>query len=52
MQQLSPGEEEALSDWMLLLASWGWPVRVEQLCGMACELLQAKGDTKDLEFTE
>ena len=42
MQRLSPGEEEALASWMLLLASWGWPVRVEQLRGMACELLQAK----------
>ena len=48
MQRLSPGEEEALASWMLLLASWGWPVRVEQLRGMACELLQAKGDTKEL----
>jgi DDE superfamily endonuclease. len=41
-------EEEALADWMLLLASWGWPVKVEQLRGMACELLQAKDDTKEL----
>ncbi len=35
---------------MLLLASWGWPVRVEQLRGMACELLQIKDDTKELEI--
>ena len=39
MQQLSPGEEQALADWMLLLARWGWPVKVEQLHGMAIELL-------------
>ena len=50
MQRLSSGEEEALADWMLLLASWGWPVKVEQLHGMACELLQAKDDTKELEI--
>ena len=50
MQQLSSDEEEALADWMLLLASWGWPVKVEQLRGMACELLQAKDDTKELEI--
>ena len=50
MQRLSPGEEEALADWMLLLASWGWLVKVEQLCGMACKLLQAKDDTKELEI--
>jgi hypothetical protein len=48
MQRLSPGEEEALVDWILLLASWGWPARVEQLRGMTCELLQAKGDIKEL----
>ena len=48
MQRLSPREEEALAEWMLLLASWGWPVKVEQLRGMACELLQAKDDTKEL----
>jgi len=48
MQQLSPGEEEALVSWILLLASWGWPVKIEQLCGMASELLQARDDTKEL----
>ena len=50
MQRLSPREEEALAEWMLLLASWGWPVKVEQLRGMACELLQIKDDTKELEI--
>jgi hypothetical protein len=48
MQQLSVGEEDALRDWMLELASWGWPVRVEQLRRMATELLHEKGDTKEL----
>jgi hypothetical protein len=48
MQRLSVGEEDALRDWMLELASWGWPVQVEQLRGMALELLQEKGNTKEL----
>jgi hypothetical protein len=26
MQQLTVGEEDALRDWILELASWGWPV--------------------------
>ena len=48
MQRLSPEEEEALISWILLLASWGWPVKIEQLCDMASELLQARDDTKEL----
>ena len=47
MQRLSPREEEALAEWMLLLASWGWPVKVEQLHDMACELLQVKNNIKE-----
>jgi hypothetical protein len=47
-QRLSPSEEDALRDWMLELASWNWPVRPEQLRGMATELLLEKGDTKEL----
>ena len=47
MQRLSPGEEKALVDWMLLLASWGWPMKVEQLRGMTTELLQVKEDIKE-----
>ena len=47
-QQLSPGEEDALRDWMLELASWNWPVRPEQLRGIATKLLLKKGDTKEL----
>jgi hypothetical protein len=47
-QWLSVGEGDALRDWMLELASWGWPVRVEQLRSMATELLVEKGDTKEL----
>jgi len=30
------------------LASWGWPVRLEQLRSIAIELLLEKGDTKEL----
>jgi hypothetical protein len=48
MQRLSAAEEDALQDWMLELASWGWPVRPEQLRGMATELLLEKGDTNEL----
>jgi len=48
MQRLSVGEEEALQDWLLHLASWGWLLRIDQLRGMAMELLQCKGDTKEL----
>ena len=29
MQRLSLGEEEALASWILLLASWGWLVKIE-----------------------
>jgi hypothetical protein len=48
MQRLTAGEEDALQDWMLELASWGWPVRPEQLRGMATELLHDKGDLEEL----
>jgi len=48
MQRLSPVEEEVLRDWILKLASWGWPPRIDQLRGMAAELLKAKSDTKEL----
>jgi hypothetical protein len=44
MQQLSPGEEEALRDWML--AAWGWPVYIWQLHAIASALLLRKGDTE------
>ncbi len=50
MQQLSSGEEQALADWMLLLAHWGWSVKIELLCDMAIELLQAKNDMQELEI--
>ena len=48
MQRLSPGEEEALRDWIIQLAVWGWPVQVWQLHAMASSLLIGKGDTKPL----
>ena len=50
MQWLSSDEEEVLADWMLLLTSWSWLVKIEQLCDMTCELLWAKDDTKELEI--
>ena len=50
MQQLSSDEEEVLADWMPLLTSWDWPVKIEQLCDMICELLQTKNDIKELEI--
>jgi len=48
MQRLSVAEEEAIRDWLLELASWGWPLRIEQLRVMAIELLIGKNDTSDL----
>ena len=48
MQRLSPREEEALRDWIIQLAVWGWPVQVWQLHAMASSLLLRKGDTKPL----
>ncbi len=50
MQRLSMDEEDAIPDWMLELTSWGWPVRVEKLRGMALELLKENGDTKKLRI--
>jgi hypothetical protein len=48
IQRLSAGEEESLVDWIKQLGVWGWPPRVLQLRKMAVELLQAKGDYKEL----
>jgi len=48
MQRLTIAEEEAIRDWLLDLAGWGWPLRVERLRAMAIELLADKGDMKDL----
>ena len=39
MQLLSLEEEEALRDWCIQLAKWGWPPRICQLRAMATELL-------------
>jgi hypothetical protein len=50
MQRLTVGKEDALRDWILELASWGWPVRLEQLRGIVTELLLKKGDTKELSI--
>jgi hypothetical protein len=48
MQRLTVAEEEAIRDWLLSMASWGWPIRVDRLRKMAVELLKDKGDTTDL----
>src|ERR1700730_6659090 len=48
MQRLSVPEEKAIRNWLLELASWNWPLRIERLRAMATELLVAKGDTADL----
>jgi len=42
------GEEEALKDWCIQLAKWGWPPRICQLRTMAYGLLQAKNDRREL----
>ena len=38
-RRLCVREEEALKDWCIQLAKWGWPPRVCQLQTMATELL-------------
>jgi hypothetical protein len=48
MQRLSVSEEKAIRNWLLELASWNWPIRIERLRAMATELLVAKGDMEDL----
>lgn len=48
MQRLTVLEEKAIRNWLLDLASWNWPLRIERLRAMATELLVAKGDTADL----
>ncbi len=47
-QRWTPEEDESLESWVLQLQAWGWPPRVAQLRDMAHELLQAKGDYKEL----
>jgi Tc5 transposase DNA-binding domain len=47
-RRLCVGEEEALKDWCIQLAKWGWPPRVCQLRTMATELLRAKSDRNEL----
>ena len=47
-QRLTPEEEESIKNWVLEIQSWGFPPRVAQLREMAVELLQAKGDHKEL----
>ena len=47
-QRLTSEEEESIKNWVLEIQSWGFPPRVAQLREMAVELLQAKGDYKEL----
>jgi phage FluMu gp28-like protein len=48
MQRLSVAEEEAIQDWLVDLASWGWLLCIKQLQAMARELLIDKNNTVDL----
>ena len=41
-------EEESIKNWILEIQSWRFIPRVAQLREMAMELLQAKGDHKEL----
>lgn len=47
-QRLTPEEEESIQSWVLEIQSWGFTPRITQLREMAEELLQAKGDYKEL----
>lgn len=47
-QILTPEEEESIENWVLEIQLWGFPPRIAQLQEMAKELLQAKGDYKEL----
>lgn len=47
-QRLTFEQEEALADWILLMASWGWPPRVNQIRFMAMELLRSNQQDDDL----
>ena len=47
-QKVTPEEEESIKNWILEIQSWGFPPIVAQLREMAVELLQAKGDDKEL----
>ena len=47
-QRLSPSEEASFVQWILQLASWGWPARISRVKQMAIEILQAKGDHQPL----
>ncbi len=47
-QRLTTEEEESIKNGVLEIQSWGFPPRVTQLREMAVELLQAKGDHKEL----
>lgn len=47
-QRPTPEEEKSIENWVVEIQSWGFPPRVAQLREMAEELLQARGDYKEL----
>ena len=47
-QRLTPGEEEALRSWILLVSEWGWPPTVGLVRHMVYEMLEEKGDRRPL----
>lgn len=47
-QRLTSEEEESTESWVLDIQSWGFSPRISQLREMAEELLQARGDYKEL----
>ena len=47
-QRLTVQEEAALVSTLKLMASWGWPARIQYLESMAKDLLTAKGNNKPL----
>ena len=47
-QKLTPGEEEALSKWIFLMASWNFPPAIWRVRQMANQLLQKKDPESDI----
>ena len=47
-QKLTSEQEDALAHWAILMHSWGWPSRVNQLRSMATELLRESGSQEEI----
>lgn len=45
---MTPEGEDSIKSWVFEIQAWGFPSRVAQLREMGEELLQAKGDYKEL----